>query len=101
MSTQTHCLYLALEKYDNERQQYLRTQLLIGSQDALLEFDRRGQLIRFNAAGQKLLGLSAVEMQQAALSTLFHNIQVEQLVAFLQKQSLSVSVTTQKGSHWN
>ncbi len=87
----------AFEKYDSERQQYLRTQLLIGSQDALLEFDRQGRLIRFNAAGQKLLGLSAVELQQAALSTLFHNIQVEQLVAFLQKQSLSVSVTTRQG----
>lgn len=88
----------AFAKYEDAQQQHLRTQLLIGSQDALLEFDRSGRLVRFNAAGQKLLGLSAVDMQQAALSTLFPNIPIEQLAAFLQKQSLSLTVTSNQGA---
>lgn len=87
----------AFAKYDDTRQQNLRTQLLIGSQDALLEFDRSGRLIRFNAAGQKILGLSTFELQQATLSSLFHAIEIEHLVAFLQKHSLSMTVSTQQG----
>lgn len=87
----------AFEKFHEDRQHHLRTQLLIGSQDPLLEFDRSGRLIRFNATAQKLLNLSAVELHGAVLSSLFENIEIEHLMSFLQKQNLSLAVTTTQG----
>ncbi len=83
--------------YEQQKNALLRTSLLIGSKDALLEFDRSGVVKRFNAKAQQLLQLSAVELSQAVLSSLFRDLSVPALVAFLQKQQLSLAVETYQG----
>jgi EAL domain-containing protein (putative c-di-GMP-specific phosphodiesterase class I)/FixJ family two-component response regulator/GGDEF domain-containing protein len=88
----------AFLQYEQQKNAQLRTSLLIGSKDALIEFDRSGVVKRFNASAQHLLQLSAVELSQAVLSSLFRDLSVPALVAFLQKQQLSLAVETYQGT---
>lgn len=87
----------AFSQHEQQKDAQLRTALLIGSKDALIEFDRSGVVKRFNARAQQLLQLSAVELSQAVLSSLFRELNVTSLVAFLQKQQLSLAVETYQG----
>lgn len=90
---------LAFQHFQQQKNAQLRTALLIGSKDALIEFDRSGKVKRFNASAQQLLQLSAVELSQAVLSSLFRDLSVSALAAFLQKQQLSLAVETYQGRH--
>ncbi len=87
----------AFNKYENQRQNHLRTQLLIGSKDALIEFEHFGRLTRFNAAAQNLLGLTAAELQHLSLHSLFPGLSEEQTSLFLERHILSVAVSTAQG----
>lgn len=87
----------AFSQYEQQKNNQLRTSLLIGSKDALIEFDRSGVVKRFNASAQQLLKLSAVELSQSVLSSLFRELSVPALIAFLQKQQLSLAVETYQG----
>lgn len=88
---------LAFAHFEQQKDSSVRTQLLIGSQDALLEFTLAGKLQRYNAAAQLLLQLPANELQQADAQSLFRDWQDSYLQRFITQQTWSVPVESYVG----
>jgi diguanylate cyclase (GGDEF)-like protein len=64
----------------------LHTQLLISSQDALLELDDKGEVLRINAALAKLWLLDATNISPKHLSAFLPSLSEQQLQQFLSNQ---------------
>lgn len=85
--------HLLLEEIQRAEQEYqrrtepdLHTQLLISSQDALVEVDSQGTILRLNAALAKLWHLDAAAVPHTALSLFLPGLPAEQLQQFLKNQ---------------
>lgn len=82
---------------EQQKDQSVRTQLLIGSQDALIECNHQGTLLRYNAAAQALLQLPANELSNSPLSTLFRDWNERYLPQLLAQQIWSAPVENHSG----
>lgn len=82
---------------EQQKDQSVRTQLLIGSQDALIECNHQGTLLRYNAAAQALLQLPANELSNSPLSTLFRDWNDRYLPQLLAQQIWSAPVENHSG----
>lgn len=91
----------AFVHYQSQKDAELRTQLLIGSQDALLELDYQGQLLRFNAAAQNLLQVPSSELTQGRAALIFRDWQDNFLLRLVQHQSYSVPVEAFNGQSFD
>ncbi|HAT42278.1 MAG TPA: hypothetical protein DCS87_11260 [Rheinheimera sp.] len=91
----------AFVHYQSQKDNELRTQLLIGSQDALLELDYQGQILRFNAAAQQLLQLPTSELTHSRASLIFRDWQDNLLLRLVQHQSYSVPVEAFNGQSFD
>ena len=74
-------------EYLRRTQSDLYTQLLISSQDALLETDPQGNILRINAALAKLWLLDPASINQLPLSTFLPTVPEDQLQQFLGHQN--------------
>jgi diguanylate cyclase (GGDEF)-like protein len=85
-----HLLLAEIQKaeleYNRRSQPDLHTQLLISSQDALLEVDPQGDILRINAALAKLWQLDANSVNQQPLSSFLQALLPNQLPQFLTHQ---------------
>lgn len=77
-------------EYQRRTQPDLHTQLLISSQDALLEVDVQGNILRINAALAKLWQLDAISVRNSPLSVFLPTLPAEQLQQFLKRQQNSL-----------
>jgi len=77
-------------EYQRRTQPDLHTQLLISSQDALLEVDVQGNILRINAALAKLWQLDATSVRNSPLSVFLPTLPAEQLQQFLKRQQNSL-----------
>lgn len=89
--------HLLLEEIQRSELEYqrrtlpdLHTQLLISSQDALLEVDVQGNILRINAALAKLWQLDATSVRNSPLSVFLPALPAEQLQQFLKRQQNSL-----------
>lgn len=82
---------------EQQKDQALRTQLLIGSQDALIECNHQGMLLRYNAAAQLLLQLPANELVNTPISNLFRDWNERYLPQLLAQQIWSAPVENYTG----
>lgn len=73
-------------EYQKRTQPDLHTQLLISSQDALLEVNPQGQILRVNAALAKLWQLDANSVGHSPLSLFLPTLAPAQLQQFLMRQ---------------
>ncbi len=73
-------------EYQKRNQPDLHTQLLISSQDALLEVNAQGQILRVNAALAKLWQLDANSISNTPLSAFLPTLPAAQLQQFLTRQ---------------
>lgn len=87
----------ALDHYQRQKDTELRTQLLIGSQDALLEMDDNGMLLRYNALAQQVLQLPASELVPRPATLIFRDWQPSYLQRLRHMQSYSVPIEAFNG----
>jgi len=73
-------------EYQKRTQPDLHTQLLISSQDALLEINAQGQILRVNAALAKLWQVDADTVGNSPLTMFLPNLAETQLQQFLTRQ---------------
>ncbi|WP_127021971.1 EAL domain-containing protein [Rheinheimera mangrovi] len=73
-------------EYQRRTQPDLYTQLLISSQDALIEVNTQGQILRVNAALAKLWQLDPANISNSPLSAFLPALPIEQLQQFLMSQ---------------
>lgn len=89
-----HMLLAEIQKaeleYKRRAQPDLHTQLLISSQDALLEVDPQGHILRVNAALAKLWQLDANSLYQQPLVDFLLDLSSEQLAQFLMHQQTTL-----------
>lgn len=89
-----HMLLAEIQKaeleYKRRAQPDLHTQLLISSQDALLEVDPQGHILRVNAALAKLWQLDANSRYQQPLVDFLLDLPSEQLAQFLMHQQTTL-----------
>lgn len=89
-----HMLLAELQKaeleYKRRAQPDLHTQLLISSQDALLEVDAQGRILRVNAALAKLWKIDANSLRHQLLADFLLGQSVEQLAQFLTLQQTTL-----------
>ncbi len=89
-----HLLLAEIQKaeleYKRRAQPDLHTQLLISSQDALLELDPQGHILRVNAALAKLWQLNADSLYQQPLVDFLLDLPSEQLAQFLMHQQTTL-----------
>lgn len=89
-----HMLLAEIQKaeleYKRRAQPDLHTQLLISSQDALLEVDPQGHILRVNAALAKLWQLDANSLYQQPLVDFLLDLPSEQLAQFLMHQQTTL-----------
>ena len=83
-------IQLAELEYKRRAQPDLHTQLLISSQDALLEVDPQGQILRVNAALTKLWQLDGNSLYQQPLVNFLLELPTEQLAQFLIHQQTTL-----------
>lgn len=81
---------LAETEYKRRTQPDLHTQLLISSQDALLELDEKGYILRINAALAKLWQLNATDVSHSQLSDFLPNLSAVQLQQFLAQPQTTI-----------
>ncbi|MBY0416501.1 MAG: EAL domain-containing protein [Pararheinheimera sp.] len=77
-------------EYQRRTQPDLHTQLLISSQDALLEVDVQGTILRINAALAKLWHLDAAGVRNSPLSAFLPTLPADKLAQFLKHQQNSL-----------
>lgn len=89
-----HMLLAELQKaeleYKRRAQPDLHTQLLISSQDALLEVDAQGRILRVNAALAKLWKIDANSLHHKLLADFLLGQSAEQLAQFLTLQQTTL-----------
>lgn len=84
----------AWQLYLEKQQEKLITELLIGSQDALVELDSIGQILRLNAAAGGLLGAASHELIGSNLTLRIAGLSVEHLHSLLTQHQLSYRFNT-------
>lgn len=89
----------ALAERDRRQAELQRTNLLLSSDEALLELSASGQVLRFNSAASHLLGFAPSELRGKALSELFCDINPIELAAFLHKKDHDIQLDTSRGTH--
>lgn len=77
-------------EYQRRTQPDLHTQLLISSQDALLEVNTEGMILRINAALAKLWQLDATSVRNSSLSEFLPALPATQLQQFLTRQQTTL-----------
>ncbi len=88
----------ALAERDRRQAEQQRTNLLLSSDEALLELSASGQVLRFNSAASHLLGFAPSELRGKALSELFVEINPIELAAFLHKKDHEIQMHTSRGA---
>ena len=77
---------LALAERDRRYAESQRTNLLMSSDEALLELSANGQVLRFNSAATHVLGLQPSELRGKVLADLFDDINPIELATFFHKK---------------
>jgi EAL domain-containing protein (putative c-di-GMP-specific phosphodiesterase class I)/DNA-binding response OmpR family regulator/GGDEF domain-containing protein len=77
---------LALAERDRRYVESQRTNLLMSSDEALLELSANGQVLRFNSAATHVLGLQPSELKGKVLADLFDDINPIELATFFHKK---------------
>lgn len=88
----------AWQLYVKKQQEKIITELLIGSQDALLELDSIGQILRLNAKASALLGAPSHELIGSNLTQRVAGLSIEHLYSLLEQHQLSYRFTTPRNS---
>lgn len=83
-------IQLSEVEYQCRTQSDLHTQLLISSQDALLEADPQGKILRVNASLAKLWQLDATGIRHSLLSAFLPSLNTKQLELFLARRQNSL-----------
>lgn len=87
----------ALKERDARLSEQQRTNVLLSSQEALLELSVTGQVLRFNHAACDALQLQPSELRGKVLSELFVDINPVELATFLHRKDHDIQLTARVG----
>jgi len=82
----------ALSERDRRQAEQQRTNLLLSSNEALIELSATGQVLRFNHAASQVLGLQPSELRGQVLSALFVDINPIELASFFHKKDHDIQL---------
>lgn len=90
----------ALKERDARLAEQQRTNVLLSSQEALLELSVTGQVLRFNHAACQALQLQPSELRGKVLSELFSDIHPVELASFLHRKDHDIQLTGARGGSY-
>ncbi|WP_430455262.1 putative bifunctional diguanylate cyclase/phosphodiesterase [Rheinheimera sp.] len=91
----------ALNERDRRQAEQQRTNLLLSSNEALLELSATGQVLRFNNAASQVLGLQPSELRGQVLSALFVDINPIELAGFFHKKDHDIQLHGIHGDYFS
>lgn len=87
----------AIAERERRKAEAQRTNLLLSSDEALLELSASGVVTRFNHAAAKALSISPSELRSKVLSEIFVDINPIELATFFHKKDHDICLLTQQG----
>lgn len=91
----------ALSERDRRQAEQQRTNLLLSSDEALIELSATGQVLRFNNAASHVLRLQPSELRGQVLSALFVNINPIELAGFFHKKDHDIQLHGIHGDYFS